>query len=809
MNSGKIKYILFVILLASYTVVSSQQKFVSKGDQDFNSLQFQSAVENYLKAFKKMKDDSAEKDKLVFKIANSYRLMNNPVKSAKWYKQIIDTDFTRENPNINLYYAEALKQNGQSDKSKKYFKKFLEIFPDNELAANALMACEKYGDSSLMSPYIVKNLTLVNSENDDYSAVFSSKDYEEIIFSSNRKESVGKEKDNWTDAWFSDFYISKSNENIWNEALTADKSGILNTEANEGAGFFDSRFSSFYFTRCQKGARQKVYCEVLQTERSGQRWSRPKTVLSDTAANVGQPWISDDELLIYFASDHEGGYGGKDIWMASRKRKSNEFGDFKNLGAVINTSGDEMFPYFTKDSLLYFSSNGHPSYGGLDIFVSTLNDASWSEPENMLAPINSNGDDFAIVIKNGKKGFFSSNRNGGKGGDDIYSFKRKKLKFTLGGIVKDESSLMPLENVKISLLSNEISLLDIYSDVHGDFYVDSSHLYENNNYEILYSKEGYFAQRDSLNTFGFNADNEFNFIVEMKAIPVEPIVLPDILYDYDKWELKPQYRDSLNVLVRVLKDNPNLIIELRSHTDSRSNLKYNDELSQKRAQTVVDFLVDKGINRDRLVAKGYGERVPRIMSEDVNIADLKLKRGTVLDEKFIESVSSDEIKEKLYELNRRTEFKVISDDFIPEITKPVTITSVETNNRTEKEIPYHLNAQGRIVLSCYLNDNELKAIIDTSVSYSLINTYKVNELMETNILNINDIQGDLKDSYENKMLKNGVRIKIKSIRIGEKTYENKVLIISNDIKEPLMLGNNIVHNEDFEINTEDGNIIFK
>ncbi len=809
MNSGKIKYIFFVVLIVINSALYSQQKFVNKGDQDLNNLQYQSAVENYLKALKKIKDDSPDKDKLLFKIANSYRLMNNPHKSVKWYKQIVDTDFAIESPYINLYYAEALKQKGEIANARKYYKKFLEVFPDNALAINALLACEKYGDSTLMSPYDVKNLALVNSENDDYSAVFSSKDYDEIIFSSNRKESVGKEKDNWTDAWFSDFYISNYDNNVWGEAVSADESGIVNTNANEGAGIFDSRFSTFYFTRCQKGAAQKVYCEILQSERSGQRWSRPRTVLSDTASNVGQPWISDDELLIYFASNRKGGYGGKDIWVASRKRKSNEFDNFKNLGALINTPGDEMFPYFTKDSLLYFSSNGHPSYGGLDIFVSALKDTSWSEVENMLAPINSKSDDFAMVFKNSKQGFFSSNRSEGKGGDDIYSFTRKKLKFTLDGIVKDESTKKPLENVKILLLNDEISLLETFSDSEGEFSVDSSHFNENNNYEILFSKEGYFAQRDSLNTFGFNANNEFNFIVEMKVIPVEPIVLPDILYDYDKWDLKPQYRDSLNVLVRVLKDNPNLVIELRSHTDSRSNLKYNDELSQKRAQTVVDFLIGKGINRDRLLAKGYGERVPRIILEDINIANLKLKKGTVLDEKFIESVSSDDAKEKLYELNRRTEFKVISDDFIPEVLKFDTINSVETNIITENEIPYLLNAQGKITLSCYLNDYELKAIIDTAVSYSLINTYTAMELMETNIINITDVQGDLKDFYENKMLKNGVRIKIKSIRIGEKTYENKVLIISNDIKEALILGNNIVHNNDFEINTEDGNIIFK
>ena len=263
------------------------------------------------------------------------------------------------------------------------------------------------------------------------------------------------------------------------------------------------------------------------------------------------------------------------------------------------------------------------------------------------------------------------------------------------------------------------------------------------------------------------------------------------------------------MLVRVLEDNTNLVIELRSHTDSRSNLKYNDELSQKRAQTVVDFLVDKGINSDRLLAKGYGERVPRLIVEDINVSNLQLKKGTVLDEKYIEAFSSDETKEKLYELNRRTEFKVISDDFIPKIPKVDTVTSVEKNIMAEKKISYQISAEGKMTLQCYLNDYELKAILDTTISYSLINTYKVKELMESNILNITDVQGDLKDSHKNKMLKNGVRIKIKNISIGEKTYENQVLIISNDIKEPLMLGNNIVHNTDFKINTEERNIIFK
>ncbi|PLX10522.1 MAG: hypothetical protein C0598_10190, partial [Marinilabiliales bacterium] len=645
---------------------------------------------------------------------------------------------------------------------------------------------------------------------DEYGAAFSSKKLDQIIFSSNRKGTTGKDKDNWTKGWFSDFYFSNYTEG-WQNPVNADETKVLNTEANEGASFFDHRFSTMYFTRCDKGENKKVYCQVFQTERSGKRWTRPRLVLSDSSFNVGQPWVSNNELVMYFASDRKGGYGGKDIWMATRKRKGHAFSNFINLGETINTPGDEMFPYIMNDTILYFSSNGHPGYGGLDILYSFYEDSTWQQVKNLLSPINSSGDDFAIIFKNDKEGLFSSNRMNGLGGDDIYSFKRKLIKFNLNGNVKDERTLLSLENVDVSLFENKVNTNNIKTNKQGLFSFDSTCFSENNNYTIVFSKENYFTFKDSLNTYSFTSNNDFEVSVILNPIPEDPIVLPNILYDLNRWNLKQQYQDSLKILIGILNDNPNLVIELRSHTDSRASKSYNDELSQKRAQTVVDFLVENGIEPQRLIAKGYGERVPRLIAEDTYISGFFIKQGTELTEKFIESFSSNDVKEKLFELNRRTEFMVIAKDFQP-TNKLANNTSVVNiiNDSLGIIVPYSLDSKGKMEVNCYLNDYKISGLIETSISESIISGDKVLDLMRQGALSKTNIKGNVSENLQNDKLKNGTLLEIEKIRIGDIILNNVIIKISNNTDQSFIIGNDILKQAgSFEINEINNVIIFK
>jgi peptidoglycan-associated lipoprotein len=391
---------------------------------------------------------------------------------------------------------------------------------------------------------------------------------------------------------FSDIFRSVSTRaEKFSTPVNADAQGIVNTSANEGAPFLNADYSVLYFTRCEKKPENKdgtTWCLIMKAERSGSRWENPEAVLSDPERNIGHSTLSADELTMIYSGANEGGSGQKDLWMVKRNSKKDPFGPPVNLGPVINTPGDEMFPYLRFDSLLYFASDGHGGSGGLDIFLSFRDSSgAWSAPQNPGPPINSNKDDFAIVFKKCcEEGFFSSNRDGGRGGDDIYHFEEIKLKVEVP-------------------------------------------------------------------------------VVDTVPVPIaaEPVVLPQILYELDKWDLQPQYQDSLLNFVVFLKDNPNLQIELRSHTDSRATDKYNDELSQKRAQTVVDFLISKGIEPGRLVAKGYGKRNPRKMETDFRSGDLFIPQNTILDESFISSLQKPEWIEIAHQLNRRTEFTIISTSY--------------------------------------------------------------------------------------------------------------------------------------------------
>jgi peptidoglycan-associated lipoprotein len=419
---------------------------------------------------------------------------------------------------------------------------------------------------------------------------------------------------------------------------------------------------------------------------------------------VGHPAVTSDELTIYFASDMPGGYGGRDIWMMQRPRKNRPFEAPINLGPTINTPGDELYPTLREDNIMYFSSNYHPGMGGLDIFRTEMIDGQWTKPENLMSPINSNGDDFHMVFNKDEKllkdnnakemGFLSSNRKGGRGSDDIWMFKLPPILFTLSGIVYDDSTKMAIPRAIVQIEASDGNVYVDTADEKGFYKFNEAQILENTTYIMDVSKNDYFSEKGRETTIGLNKSTDLVRDFYLEPIPKAPIVLPEIRYNLGRWELLPQYHDSLNGLIQTMTDNPTIVIELQSHTDIRPIPMTNDTLSQRRAQSVVDYLIDKGIHPDRLVAKGYAERVPRVLEKDITLTynrkEFTFTKGTVLTKEYIESLPTHDHREAAHQLNRRTTFMILSDDFVPtegtniEI-KPVKVEIIRDDQDTEED----------------------------------------------------------------------------------------------------------------------------
>ena len=373
------------------------------------------------------------------------------------------------------------------------------------------------------------------------------------------------------------------------------------------------------------------------------------------------PCISESGLTLFFASNRQGGYGGYDIWYCTRQSVNEKWGKPKNAGNIINTENDELFPYLRADSTLYFASNGHVGMGGLDIFR-VNHDAKGKEYIlNLMSPINSPSDDFGISFKDSlEEGFFSSNRPGGKGYDDIYHFSIVKLHYSIKGKVLNEMTNEPIPQATVGLIGSDGTSMEAVTDNEGNY---TFQLNPQTNYVLLAMHKEFLNSKYKISTYGRKDDKDFEVNLYMTQMDAA-IEVPNVLYDVNRWELRPESIVSLNKLLETLEDNPSITIELSSHTDYRVGTKMtNEELSQLRAQSVVDFLISKGIDKKRLTAKGYGASSPKHV--DLKYADLYpfLKVGDVLTPEFIQNLSDKSQQEICHQINRRTEFRVTSTNY--------------------------------------------------------------------------------------------------------------------------------------------------
>jgi peptidoglycan-associated lipoprotein len=798
MKSSRHLFCIFLIFGMSLGL-QAQSLITQDADDAYANLQYTVAAARYKKAYSKARVP-AEKERILYRMAECYRLTNDMKDAEITYGTLVRSGFDKKNPMVLLYYADAQRANEKYDEAKDNYDLFIKAEPKDQRGRNGVTSCEQ-ALKWIQTPsrYVVTNEKKLNSSEDDFAPTFADPNYRSIIFTSSRHASTGKGTDDWTGQSFSDLFTSSIDQKgQWSEPVLLDNTGVINTKANEGAATMNNAFNRLYFTRCETDNKKESGCQIWITNKGEGRWTAPEPIVltKDSTLAIGHPALSSDELTIIFSCEKVGGFGGKDLWMSTRRTKAEKFGPAVNLGPEINTPGDEVFPTLVGDSVLYFSSNGLIGMGGLDIFKSSMIGGRWSKPQNMMPPINSSGDDFAIIFAPGEgSGYFSSNRKDGKGGDDIYSFSSPPLVFTLKGVVKDDRTLQFLEGAHIKLVGTNGASFDAVSDGKGAYGFSNNQLEANVTYDLEASRDNYFTKKARETTVGVDRSRDFVINFNLEPIPDKPIILPDIIYDFDKWDLKPQYQDSLQGLIKTLEENQRLVIELSSHTDSRGGLEYNDALSQKRAESVVTYLINRGIDPDRLKAKGYGKRVFRTLTQDLVRVGYTFKAGTVLTDEFVTALPTKDIQEAAYELNRRTEFKVLSKDFIPKSKiKPIVPTIQVVTVPDQDTVKLTTDADGFFLVPMIIDGlNYQVALAEGEESYLQFSKDEALKLLKQGLISKEDFDGDVQTILANSSIADKAIFRLKEVRIGTRIQRNIKARVSALQKVPVMLGEDMMN----------------
>jgi len=655
------KRIIFLIILLSvacYQDSPAQKRKSERAYSSFNAGEYYDAIDLFKDSYSKAKKaDKATRTELGFMIAECYRLTNDPKNAETWYKLAVKSSTSK--PEAQFWLSESLKKNGKYQQAIEEFKKYKQVAPSDPRTDKEIRSCELALEwQRNPEAYRVEELKDLNSKDSDFSPAYGRDDFGVIYFTSSREDAAGNKTHGATGQSFTDIFETRlDKKSKWSTPVPVDN---LNSDSEDGTPCFSSDFSEVFFTRCEAGKREKKGCVIMSSKRTGDKWGDPEDIkiLPDSLV-AAHPALSADGLTLYFVSDMPGGFGQKDIYSVTRAGETDPWSAPRNLGPDINTSGDELFPYIRDDGSLYFASDGLIGMGGLDIFRATSNpDGSWVV-KNLKPPINSSSDDFGITFENGnERGIFSSTRKG-RGNDELYTFELPPLKFNVTGLVKDEKTGSPVQGSVVQLIASDGSNLQAETGAGGDF---KFALKQDVDYIFLASKKGYLNGKEKETTKTQEKSRDYMVTILLTAID-KPIELPNIFYDFGKWDLRPESMVSLDKLVETLNDNPNVTIELMSHTDSRDTEQYNQDLSQKRAQSVVQYLIEKGIEAARLSPRGYGESTPKVVDTAIAAQNPFLKDGTSLSEQYINTLATEEQKEVAHQINRRTEFRVLRTDY--------------------------------------------------------------------------------------------------------------------------------------------------
>ena len=598
---------------------------------------------------------------IAYRMADCNRLINNTPRATSAYMNALRYNYP--DSIVNLRLGQMYHKSGRYGEAIKYYNDYLLAEPGSILAFNGIAGCEE-ATKWKQNPtrYVVKRMEKFNSRRSEFGPMLYGEKYDQLYFASTRTpKGAGKDKDETTNAITgqrnNDFFLVKQDENgAWQAPIELEDE--VNTEFDEGTPSFSKDGNTMYYTYCAQDPEGPRTSEIYISTRSSAKWGKGTraSIVKDSVTALGHPAISPDGKYLYFVSDAVGGYGGKDLFRA--RVVGNDFGPMENLGPDINTPGDEMFPYVRDSVTLYFASDGHPGMGGLDLFKATLDSTGKWNVENMKAPINSSGDDFGITFAGKQeKGFFSSNRNDARGYDHLYSFEMPVITIFIEGIVSDVDE-NPIEDATVRIVGRDGLNEKVLAKKDGKYKVE---LERDIRYVMMASARGYLNQNFELKT-GPEEKNE-TYIVDFFLSPIsKPVVIENIFYDFDKATLRPESKKALDELIKMLNDNPNVTIELGAHTDRKGSDQYNERLAQRRAQSVVDYLIAGGIAKDRVEAKGDGESVPKVINKKMAKNFDFLNEGDVLTEEFIEKLTPEQ-QETADQINRRTEFKVLRTNY--------------------------------------------------------------------------------------------------------------------------------------------------
>ena len=652
---------LFLLLAASF-LYSCKSAKLSDAEEKQRIGEYFEAAAIYRKVY--TKTPPAKRDLrgyIAFRMAECNRLINNTPRATSAYMNALRYKYP--DSIVNLRLGQMYQKSGRYGEAVKYYNDYLLAEPGSVLAFNGVTGCEeavKWKQSP--TRYTVKRMDKFNSRRSEFSPMLYGEKYDQLYFASTRApKGAGKDKEETNSAITgqrnNDLFLVKQDENgAWLAPVELEDE--VNTEFDEGTPSFSKDGNTMYYTYCAQDPEGPRTSEIYISSRSSAKWGKGTraNIVKDSVTALGHPSISPDGKYLYFVSDAVGGYGGKDLFRA--RVVGSDFGPMENLGPDINTPGDEMFPYVRDSVTLYFASDGHPGMGGLDIFKATLDSTGKWNVENMKAPINSSGDDFGITnAGNKERGFFSSNRNDARGYDHLYSFELPVITIFIEGIVSDVDE-NPIEDATVRIVGRDGLNEKVLAKKDGKYRVE---LERDIRYVMMASARGYLNQNFELKT-GPEEKNE-TYIVDFFLSPIsKPVVIENIFYDFDKATLRPESKKALDEMIKILNDNPNVTIELGAHTDRKGSEQYNERLAQRRAQSVVDYLIAGGIAQDRLEAKGYGESVPKAINKRMAKNYDFLNEGDVLTEEFIERMTPEQ-QEIADQINRRTEFKVLRTNY--------------------------------------------------------------------------------------------------------------------------------------------------
>ena len=629
---------------------------LSEADAQYARGEYYDASNTYRKIYNKLtkREERPLRGEVAFKMGECYRRLNMIARAAAAYQNAIRYHYP--DSMAIFYMAQAQQAEGKYAQAIKNYEEFLALKPKFRLAEDGVRGCRnalKLRENP--TRYTVRNAKLFNSRRADFCPQFLDGNFDQLYFTSSTEKATGTKKSEITGTKQCDVFFSKLDEaGNWQRPEPVE--GELNTEFDEGVTAFSPDGSTMYLARARREPNSGTSVEIYTSQRSEAKWSAPVKyeITADTLSAYGDPAVSPDGTYLYFSSDMPGGYGGKDIWRINLKER---VGTLENLGDVINTAGDERFPYIRTDSVMYFSSNGHPGMGGLDLFKATKTPSGGWNVENMGVPMNSPGDDFGITFGKGESGFFSSNRNDARGYDHIYSFVKPDLKITISGYVLDRDE-EPVPNAVIRIVGNDGSNQKAVGKDDGTFQFN---LQRGVKYVMMAGAKGYLNGKQEFESDTLEQDAEYGVDFILAAMH-KPQVVENIFYDFDKATLRPESKKALDEMAQMLKDNPHVAIEMASHTDRKGSDKYNEGLSQRRAQSVVDYLVAAGVERERLQPHGYGESRPKTVTKRIARLYPQFKEGDVLNEEFIKGLSP-ENQDAADQINRRTEFQVLTVEY--------------------------------------------------------------------------------------------------------------------------------------------------